>query len=294
MDAGKLRQDECTSLLLVGRVHEGEQVTNGDGLHAGGFEFLRCPPHRGAIERNQHIAEIVGALGDLACAALRRDRNGLLVEVIERIAVTGLSRDFLDRAVALGDQEPDTGPTHFKERIGGDGGAVGEEIDLRGIDAPADEIRDAVEHACGRIARGARHFLHQQRPGGHVVQHEIRVGAADIDADPIARHYADFSPTIMALTPPSTNSMLPVMNSESPDTRNSTARAISSGTPGRPIRFTTGRVGSNSSLPTGEPILFGTTPLTRIRYGASCTAMARVRLATPPLAAEYATARERP
>src|SRR5262249_33725461 len=138
-------------------------------------------------------------------------------------------------------------------------------------------------------------FLHQQRPRGHVVQHEIRVGAAHIDADPIAPHsHTDFSPTIMALMPPSTNSILPAMNSESSDTRNSTARAISSGTPRRPIRFTTGRVGSNPSCPTGEPILFGTTPLTRIRYGASCTAMARVRFATPPLAAAYATARERP
>jgi hypothetical protein len=75
---------------------------------------LRCPPHRGTIERNQHVAEIVRALCDLARAALRRDRNGLLIEVIEQIAIAGLVLDFLDRAVALGDQEPDLGPTHFQ------------------------------------------------------------------------------------------------------------------------------------------------------------------------------------
>src|SRR5215472_9495656 len=98
----------------------------------------------------------------------------------------------------------------------------------------------------------------------------------------------------MADTPPSTNSMSPTMKSESSETRKSTARAMSIGTPLRPRRLTTGRVGSNSSLPTGEPILFGTTPLTRMLCGASCTAIARVRLAIPPLAAAYATARERP
>ena len=37
--------------------------------------------------------------------------------------------------------------------------------------------------------------------------------------------------------------------------------------------FATGRVGSNSSRPTGEPILFGTIALTRMLCGASCTAM---------------------
>ena len=56
--------------------------------------------------------------------------------------------------------------------------------------------------------------------------------------------------------------------------------------PGASAMFGTGRVGSNSSLPTGEPILFGTIAFTRILCGASCAAMARVRLATPPLAAE--------
>src|SRR5215211_6229117 len=88
----------------------------------------------------------------------------------------------------------------------------------------------------------------------------------------------------MALTPPSTNSISPAMNSDSSETRNRITRARSIGTPGRPTRLTTGRLGSNSSLPTGEPILLGTTPFTRIRYGASCTASERVKFATPPCA----------
>ena len=90
----------------------------------------------------------------------------------------------------------------------------------------------------------------------------------------------------IAETPPSTNRLAPQTNDESSVTRNSTAFAASAGSPGRLAMFGTGRDASNSSLPTGEPILFGTMALTRILCGASCTAMARVRLATPPLAAE--------
>ena len=45
------------------------------------------------------------------------------------------------------------------------------------------------------------------------------------------RVHCDLSPTSMALTPPSTNSRVPAMKSESSDTRNRMARAMSSGTP---------------------------------------------------------------
>src|ERR1700691_4996426 len=90
----------------------------------------------------------------------------------------------------------------------------------------------------------------------------------------------------IAETPPSTNRLAPQTKDESSVTRNSTALAASAGSPGRFAMFGTGREESNSSLPTGEPILFGTMALTRILCGASCAAMARVRLATPPLAAE--------
>ena len=91
------------------------------------------------------------------------------------------------RPVALGDQEPDLGAAHFQQRVGRDGGAVGEEIDFGWIDAAAHETRNAVEHAGCRIVRRARHLLDQQRPRRHIVQNEVRVGAAHVDAQPIAR-----------------------------------------------------------------------------------------------------------
>src|ERR1044071_4374585 len=78
---------------------------------------------------------------------------------------------------------------------------------------------------------------------------------------------------------------------ESSLARNRIAFAASSGLPERRSMFCTGRVGSNSSLPTGEPILFGTIALTRMLCGASCPAMVRGKLGIPALAAEEEGAR---
>ena len=116
-----------------------------------GLEFARRAPHRLVVERNEDLAQIIAALGDLAGAALRRDRRRFVVKIIEQVAVARLVLDFLDRPKTLGDQQPDLGAAHLQQRIGGDGGAVGEEVDCRGIDAAADEIFDAVEHAGRRI-----------------------------------------------------------------------------------------------------------------------------------------------
>ncbi len=77
-----------------------------------------------------------------------------------------------------------------------------------------------------------------------------------------------------------------MMNDKSSLARNRIALAASSGWPGRLSMFSTGRVESNSSRPTGEPILLGTIAFTRILWGASCTASARVKFAIAPLAAE--------
>jgi len=145
----------------------------------------------------------------------------------------------------------------------------GEEINFGGINCRGGtKFAMAVEHACGRIARRARHFLHQQRaPWSRRAARDPCGVPPTSTADPIARgHYTDFSPTIMALTPAIDKEH--VAGDEfgnRPDTQEQHGtRHIERHPRGRPIRFTTGRVGSNSSLPTGEPILFGTTPLTRI------------------------------
>jgi len=74
--------------------------------------------------------------------ALRRDGGRLRIEIIEQVAVARLVLNFLHRAVARGDEQSDLGAAHLQQRVGGDGGAVGEKTDLRGRDALGNESGD--------------------------------------------------------------------------------------------------------------------------------------------------------
>ena len=57
---------------------------------------------------------------------------------------------------------------------------------VAGRDAPRDEARNAVEHAERGILRRARDLLDHKLAARGVEQHQIGVGAADIDAEPVA------------------------------------------------------------------------------------------------------------
>ena len=127
------------------RIHEREQVADRDRLDARGLQLARGLPHGVASRARAHVAGVVGALGDFPRQALRRDRRGLRVEIVEQIAVARLVLHLLHGAIALGDEQADLGAAHLQERVGGDGGAVREELDLGGRDAARDEARDAVE-----------------------------------------------------------------------------------------------------------------------------------------------------
>ncbi len=54
----------------------------------------------------------------------------------------------------------------------------------------ATNLRDAVEHAERRVLRRARHLLDQELAGRRVEQHQVGVGAADVDAEPVPRRAA--------------------------------------------------------------------------------------------------------
>ena len=149
----------CARDLLVRRIHEGEQVADRDRIDLGVLQLARGAAHGVAVERREHRAGIVGALGDFAGEALRGDRLRLGIEIVEQVAVARLVLHLLHRAIALGDQQPDLGAAHLQQRIGGDRGAVREELDLARRDAARDEARQAVEHAERRVLRRARHLL---------------------------------------------------------------------------------------------------------------------------------------
>ncbi len=170
---------------FVRGIHEGEQVAHRDRDDAGGFELRRRLPHRVLVERLEHGARVIDAAADLAGQALRRDRRRLLEEIIEHIAVARLALGLLDGAEAAVDEQADFGAAHFQQRIGGDGGAVGEKFDAGQIDAARGKVADAAHDAERGIFRRRRNLLDGERAVGNVEQHQVGVGAADVDAQSI-------------------------------------------------------------------------------------------------------------
>ena len=169
----------------MGGIHEGEEIADRDGLHARIAQLARGLTYRVAIKRDQNRARVIGAFGDIAGQALRRDGRGLGVEIIEEIAIARLGLHLLNGAEAFGDQQAHLCPAHFEQRIGGDGGAMREECNLVRRDPARHESRDPIEHPERRIFRRARHLLDHELAARHIQQHEIRMSAADVDAEPV-------------------------------------------------------------------------------------------------------------
>ncbi len=124
-----LGRDQAPRPFLVLGIGEGKEIADRDRGDARRLELARGAAHIRLIERLELRAGEIDAAADLAGQALRRERLGLAVEVVERVGVADLALHFLDGAEALGDEEPDLGAAHFQERVGGDGRAVGEELD---------------------------------------------------------------------------------------------------------------------------------------------------------------------
>ena len=154
-DARRLFLDDAARLFLMLRIHEGEEVADRNRLAARIAQLARGLAHGVAVERDEHVACIVGAFGNLPRQALRRDGRRLGVEIVEQVAVARLLLDFLHGAIALGDEHADLGAAHFKQRIGGDRRAMGKELDGSRIDTARSEFRHAVQDAERRVLRSA-------------------------------------------------------------------------------------------------------------------------------------------
>ena len=187
MNGGTFLLDQRPRFLLVRRIHEREQVADGDRLDAGILELARGAANGVLIERAEHAPGVVAALGNFLGEALRRNGGRLRIEIIEQVAVARLALNFLDRAVALRDQQSDLGAAQLQQRVGGDGGAVSEKTDLRRRGAVGNESRDPLQHTQRGIFWRARDLLDRELPRRRVEQHEIGVGAAHIHAEPVTR-----------------------------------------------------------------------------------------------------------
>ncbi len=171
----------------MGRVHVGKQVAHRHRVHPGGIKVAGGGADRVFIEGGELRALKIQPARNLERTALRCDRRGPIVKVVEGIAVAGLVLGFLHGIEPGVDQQAHTGAPHFKKGVGGDGGAVGEEADGGGRDARVEKAFDATEHALGRVGRGGGNLFHPRFTADAVEQYQVGMGATHIDAEPKAR-----------------------------------------------------------------------------------------------------------
>ncbi len=193
---------------LVARAHEQPR-------RLGGHDFLGAALMRG-IEERHHEADRNGldALGDKrACGAAdglfvewRQDRavrpgdalayRQAMIAADERIFLPGqlelereivralVARDVEDVAKALGGDEPGLGAVVLEHDVGRDRSAVHEiaNVSERGAGLGT-ELGEGRQGACRRIAGRGRDFVDLDGAARVVHEHEIGVGAADVDSD---------------------------------------------------------------------------------------------------------------
>ncbi len=146
------------------------------------------------VQRHEHLAFGVDALADGKAQAARHQRRRQVdIDVVLLEAVFVPDLDGVPEA--LGRDERGLGAFALDQRIGGEGGAVDDERDLRRHDARCGEHRlHRLEHATLRSG-GCRQDLRRPTPAAGF-ERDVREGAADIDAEP--RATAGFAQSVLA------------------------------------------------------------------------------------------------
>src|SRR6266508_1033450 len=175
--------------LVIG-IHEGEQEADRDR-----FDLLRLQPgdrlrHRAVVQRQAYLAARADSLTDLGRSALRREQAWLLEAKIEdRWAVRAdLLHRLVDGPEARGYGQPSSRTSLLEQRVGGNRGAVREEIDLFWPHALRRQDLQSVHHgARGVVGRGG-HLQDAILASLFVKQDEVAERAARIDRESVACH----------------------------------------------------------------------------------------------------------
>ena len=196
----RLLGDDLGCPALMRGIAEAEQVAHGHRLDPLG----RQPPDRLAqavlIERRQHRAGEVEPLDRLGGARLRHQETGFPVERVEQVVGIGLrpAARLVDRAEALGDQEPRAGAVLLDQRVGRDRGAVDEEADVGGCDAGPEQLLQRVDHRARGIVGHRRNLHRAALAGSGLERDQIGERAPGIDSDHPARHAAPSFPDVQS------------------------------------------------------------------------------------------------
>ena len=168
---------------LVGIVDVAVEEAHRHRLDAALAEPRRGLAQARLVERLQHLAFVGRALGDGHCVAPVDQRGRRVpVGIVER--GPGRARGMQNVGEASRGHERGARTGAHDDRVGGDGGADLDELDVAGLGADG---LDAVEHAIDEVRRGGRSLLDLDRAGLRVVPDHVGEGAADIDGQHVAR-----------------------------------------------------------------------------------------------------------
>ena len=163
---------------LVRRVDVAVQEMDDDGLAARRQQRLRGLGDGGLVERRQHLAVGIHALGHFEPhLAVDQRREGAAQAVSLRARATAQLQHV---AKTLRCDQPDLGDLAFEHRIRGRRRAVHDRLQQRRIESRRRQRRHEADRLV--VDRG-RHLGELHLVGGRIDRQQVGEGAADIDAD---------------------------------------------------------------------------------------------------------------
>ena len=170
---------------LVDGVGVGVQKADGDGLYALRSQRGRYLAQDVFVERCQHGAAGIEALGYAKTAVARHERPGLFkLQVVE--SGTNLAGDLQHIAEALGGDKARWRDLALDDGVGGDCGAVNDVSHVFSGDLLlGEQPLHSFHKPARRVLGGRRDFAGVDAPRRFVNERNIGKGAADIDAESI-------------------------------------------------------------------------------------------------------------
>ena len=185
VQVGELGAHELARRGLVYRIGVGVQEADGERLDAGGFdEVAHGRPGALGVQGLDHLSVVTYPLRNLPAQAPRNERIGPCEPEVEQV-VALLEAHVEDVAEPRGDQHAGLRTPTFDDRVGDQGGAVGDGLDFRhGHVLAPEEGGGAFDHRNGWVGRRGEALRHRDLAAALVEQREVGERPADVDAEP--------------------------------------------------------------------------------------------------------------
>ena len=167
----------------MGRIEKAEQQRDRDGLHILGADIGDQRVDLAGRQGRDDGAIGTDPPGDLETAAAGNEGGGRILEEVVEVGARGAAQ-LQHVAKAAGAHEGGAGALVLEQRVGDDGGRMGQQRNVARLDSVSPHGHlECRQDALGEIAGCCRCLGHADAPRPLVDQRHVREGAADIDAD---------------------------------------------------------------------------------------------------------------